>query len=67
MNMKLPGFFLLLAGWGLVLAAVVMLRAELPQAVFVLAGIAVELAGLALVVHAHRSAPGKKASHTAWE
>ena len=60
MNMKLPGFFLLLAGWGLVLAAVVMLHSELPEAVFVLVGIAVELVGLVLVVRAHRNEPERK-------
>ena len=60
MNMKLPGFLLLLAGWGLVLAAVAMLHSELSQAVFVVLGIAVELVGLVLVVRAHQNEPERK-------
>ena len=58
--MKLPGFFLLLAGWGLVVAALALLHSELPQAVFVVSGIAVELLGLVLVVRAHQTEPGNK-------
>ena len=51
--MKLLGFFLLLAGWLLVFAAVVMLgRAEF-RTVFVLAGIAVEIVGFVLVARSH--------------
>jgi hypothetical protein len=52
-RMKLVGFFLLLAGWLIVLAAVAVLGAGLPRAAFVLSGIAVEILGLALVVRAH--------------
>jgi hypothetical protein len=51
--MKIAGFFLLLAGWGLVLAAVVLLRAAGPGVAFVLAGAGVEALGLVLVVRAH--------------
>ena len=51
--MRLVGFLLLLAGWGLALAAIGMLRADVPRAVFVLAGVAVELLGLVLLGLAH--------------
>jgi hypothetical protein len=51
--MKIAGFFLLLAGWGLVLAAVILLRAAGPGVAFVLAGVGVEVLGLVLVVRAH--------------
>lgn len=52
--MKLVGFLLLLAGWGIVLAAVVLLASSQAQASFVLAGIGVEILGLILVIRAHR-------------
>ncbi len=51
--MKAFGFLLLLAGWGLVLAALALLAASVPRAIFVLAGVCVELVGLALVMRAH--------------
>jgi hypothetical protein len=51
--MKIAGFLLLVAGWLLVLAAVVLLRPGPPQAVFSLAGIAVEVLALALVFRSH--------------
>jgi FtsH-binding integral membrane protein len=50
---KLAGFMLLLAGWGIVLAAVVLLASALPRTGFVLAGIGVEVLGLILVVRSH--------------
>jgi hypothetical protein len=51
--MKLAGFFLLLAGGGLVLAAVSLLASSLPRTGFVLAGVAVEALGMVLVARAH--------------
>jgi len=51
--MRLVGFLLLVAGWILVLAAVVLLGATQARAMFVLAGIAVEALGLALVFRTH--------------
>jgi hypothetical protein len=51
--MKLAGFFLLLAGGGLVLAAVALLASSLPRTGFVLAGVAVEALGMVLVARAH--------------
>jgi len=53
MPARLVGFLLLLAGWGLVLAAIGMLRSDGPRAAFVLAGVAVELLGLGLVGRSH--------------
>jgi hypothetical protein len=52
-SMKLAGFLLLLAGWGIVLAAVALLRSGPQQSGFVLAGTGVELLGLALAVRSH--------------
>ena len=52
--MKLLGFFLLLAGWGIVVAAVALLASTAPAlALFVLAGTGVELLGLLLVIRSH--------------
>jgi hypothetical protein len=51
--MKLTGFLLLLSGWGLVRAALILLRADPARAGFVLAGLAVEILGIVLVVRAH--------------
>lgn len=52
-HMKIAGFFLLLAGWVLVLAAIVLLPAASTRAVFLLAGIGVEILGLVLFARAH--------------
>jgi hypothetical protein len=51
--MKLAGFLLLLAGWVIVLSTLVLLHSAPAQTTFLLAGIAVELLGLTLVVRAH--------------
>lgn len=51
--MKIAGFLLLLAGWLLVLTAVVLLPSPAARGGFVLAGLAVEILGLALAVRAH--------------
>jgi Flp pilus assembly protein TadB len=58
--MKLAGFLLLLSGWGLVLSAVVLLASPPPRAAFVLAGVAVELLGLVLVVRTHLLPRGER-------
>src|SRR5262245_51874781 len=52
LQMKLLGFILLLSGWGIVMAALVMLHGK-ATLVFILAGVAVEIVGLALVARAH--------------
>jgi len=51
--MKLLSFFLLLSGWGIVLAAVVLLASSSARTLFVLAGVAVELLGLVLLFRCH--------------
>jgi hypothetical protein len=51
--MKFLGFLLLVAGWLLVLAAIVLLPAAGLRAVFVLAGIGVEGLGLTLAIRSH--------------
>jgi hypothetical protein len=51
--MKLAGILLLAAGWGIVLSAIVLLPSPMGRAGFALAGIAVELLGLALMVNSH--------------
>jgi hypothetical protein len=51
--MKLAGFFLLLAGCGLALAAIALLASPLPRTGFVFAGVGVEVLGLVLVARSH--------------
>jgi hypothetical protein len=51
-GMKIAGFLLLVAGWIIVLGAVILL-ASAPRAGFVVAGVAVEVLGLLLVVRSH--------------
>ena len=51
--MKLIGCVLLLSGWLLVLAALVMLPGLAERAAFISAGIAVEILGLALLTRAY--------------
>jgi hypothetical protein len=51
--MKLAGFLLLLAGWGIVVSTLPLLPSLTMRAAFVLAGMAVELVGLGLVVRSH--------------
>ena len=50
--MRLVGFFLLLGGWIIVLAAIALLQAT-PQTGFAFAGFCVELLGLTLAVRSH--------------
>jgi hypothetical protein len=51
--MKIAGFFLLPAGWMLVLAAVALLPASAARIGFFFAGLAVEMLGLVLFARAH--------------
>ena len=55
--MKAAGFLLLLAGWLLVVAALILLRAGASRAIFMVAGAGVEVLGLALAIRAHLSRP----------
>jgi len=50
--MKLLGFLLLLSGWGIVVAALALLHGG-GVPVFVIAGFAIEVVGLVLVLRAH--------------
>ena len=52
-RVEVLGFLLLLAGWGLVLAALVLLGAGAPRITFIFAGLGVEVVGLVLVIRAH--------------
>jgi hypothetical protein len=56
--MKLAGFMLLLSGGFIALIAIVMLHTASTRGLFLLAGLAVELAGLILVFRSH--APAKE-------
>ena len=57
--MKLAGFFWLVMGWVIILAAVALLR-DAAQAGFVLTGMGVQAAGLVLVFRAHILPPGDR-------
>jgi hypothetical protein len=57
--MKLLGFLLLLAGWLIVLTAIVLLPGVAARAAFAMSGVAVEVLGLALVARAHLLSPGE--------
>lgn len=50
--MRLVGFFLLVTGWIIILAAIALLEAT-PQTGFALAGFCVQLLGLTLAVRSH--------------
>jgi hypothetical protein len=52
-DMKFVGFLLLVTGWLLVLAAIVLLAASPSRAGFVLAGMGVEALGLLFVIRSH--------------
>lgn len=52
-RMKLGGFLLLLAGWWIVLTAVALLKPTVPQTIFIIAGIGVELLGLGFLIRSH--------------
>jgi hypothetical protein len=51
--MRLVGFFLLLAGWAIVLAALAVIGSGVPLTAFILSGTGVEILGLALVIRSH--------------
>lgn len=54
--MKFAGFLLLLAGWVILLAAVVLFqKAASSRAVFVAVGAAIEIVGLILAASSHRA------------
>ena len=57
--MKLVGFVLLLAGWWLVLSAILLLSSEVPRNAFVRAGLGVEVLGLVLTFRSHLAVKGE--------
>jgi hypothetical protein len=52
-GMKLAGFLLLVSGWGIVVATLPLLPSLSTRSAFALAGMAVEMIGLALVGRGH--------------
>ncbi|MGA2986977.1 MAG: hypothetical protein ABSG32_24530 [Terriglobia bacterium] len=54
--MKITGLLLMPAGWFIVLAALVLLRAFMGRELFIAAGIGVEILGLVLFTRAHLAA-----------
>jgi hypothetical protein len=58
--MKVLSFMLLLAGWFLVLASIVLFPSPTSRAAFVFAGIGVEALGLTLVFRSHAIPREKK-------
>jgi CHASE1-domain containing sensor protein len=58
--LRLFGFLLLLAGWGIVLSALALFATETSRVAFVLAGVGVEIVGLVLVIRAH---PIRRSAH----
>jgi len=51
--MKLAGFLLLVTGWAVVLAALIMFPGGAPLTAFILSGAAVEILGLGVVIRSH--------------
>jgi hypothetical protein len=59
--MKLAGFFLLFAGWSILVVAIAILPSQATRAIFVVAGLLVEILGLILVARFHRQPTGDRA------
>lgn len=56
--MKLLGFLLLLAGWGIVLAALALLSTIGTRSTFIAAAIGVEILGFVLLIRSHPKPKG---------
>jgi hypothetical protein len=56
--MKMLGFLLLLAGWGIVLSALALLSTIGARGTFIAAAIGVEILGLVLVIRSHPKPKG---------
>jgi hypothetical protein len=52
-SMKLAGFLLLIAGWGIAVLSICLLPASGARSGFVLTAVALELFGLALAIRSH--------------
>jgi hypothetical protein len=57
--MKLLALLLLVAGWAITLAAVVLLKTTPERSVFAIAGVGVEVLGLILAARAHQPPKGE--------
>jgi hypothetical protein len=55
---KLAGMMLLVAGWGIVVAALVLLRTEASRGAFTVAGVLVEALGLTVFARGHMGPRG---------
>jgi hypothetical protein len=58
--LKLLGFLLLLAGWGIILAALILLSQTPSRTAFVIAGLGVEVLGFTLVIRSHPISRGEE-------
>lgn len=58
--MRVFGFLLLLAGWGIVLSAAALLKPSAARGAFALAGAGVELMGLVMVIRSHIASKGDR-------
>ena len=58
--MKLAGFLLLVAGWGILVVAIVILPSNVSRSVFIVAGLLVEILGLVLVGRNQRQLTGER-------
>lgn len=58
--MKILAFLMLAAGWIICLAALQLLSAPAPRAIFLYAGLAVEILGLILAFRAHTLPRGER-------
>lgn len=58
--MRILGFLLLLAGWGIILAAIILLSQTPARMAFVIAGLGVEVLGFALVIRSHPISRGEE-------
>jgi hypothetical protein len=56
--MRIAGFLLMPAGWIIVIGAVALLPAGPVRTAFTLAGVAVEVLGLGIVIHSHAASGG---------
>jgi len=57
--MKLAGLLMLVSGWLLIVATVILLGAAPLRGAFIAAGVAVEVLGLVLVVRSHLALRGE--------
>jgi hypothetical protein len=58
--MKLAGFLLLVAGWGILVVAIVILPSNVSRSVFIVAGLVVEILGLVLAGKNQRQLTGER-------